>query len=158
MSNCPCKAIRSLAKNVYIKHLEGPLFFGFADDFKARTAQIKEVEVVVMRLDHVPFMDETGLLVLEESILHLENKGIEVYLTGLQDEVEKRLRIVGIIPQYIHEEEVFKNLDECMVYLAKQYNCEHVKGEIEGLFEAAIKNRNSTENATTVLPLHLVPH
>jgi len=149
---------KALAKNVYIKHLEGPLFFGFADDFKARTAQIKEVEVVVMRLDHVPFMDETGLLVLEESILHLENKGIEVYLTGLQDEVEKRLRIVGIIPQYIHEEEVFKNLDECMVYLAKQYNCEHVKGEIEGLFEAAIKNRNSTENATTVLPLHLVPH
>lgn len=148
----------ALAKNVYIQHLEGPLFFGFADDFKARTEQIKEVEVVVMRLDHVPFMDETGLLVLEESILHLENKGIEVYLTGLQCSVEERLRIVGIIPEYIHEDELFKNLDDCMVYLAKQYDCKHVSGEIDGLFEAALKNRNAVDNTTAVSPLHFVPH
>ncbi|WMX14498.1 MULTISPECIES: SulP family inorganic anion transporter [unclassified Aureispira] len=146
----------ALAKNVYIKHLEGPLFFGFADDFKARIEQINAVEVVVMRLDHVPFMDETGLLVLEEAILLLENKGIEVYLTGLQDKVEERLRIVGIIPQYIHEEEIFKNLDECMVYLAKQYNCKHVTGEIDGLFEAALKNRNTPPETNPSLPMHLI--
>jgi len=133
----------ALAKNVYIQHLEGPLFFGFADEFKLAIEQIKDVEVVVMHLDHVPFMDETGLLVLEDSILHLENNGIEVYLTGLQDSVEERLRIVGIIPQYIHEDELFKNLDDCMLYLAKQYNCKHVTKEIEGLFDAALKNRNA---------------
>lgn len=147
---------KALAKNVYIQHLEGPLFFGFADEFKAGIEQIKEVEVVIMRLDHVPFMDETGLLVLEESILHLENKGIEVYLTGLQDSVEKRLRIVGIIPEYIHEEELFRNLDACMVYLAKQYKCKHVKGEIEGLFEAAIKNRNSPKSKIELLPAQVL--
>lgn len=145
----------ALAKNVYIQHLEGPLFFGFADDFKIRTEQIKDVEVVVMRLDHVPFMDETGLLVLEEAILHLENKGIEVYLTGLQDSVEKRLRIVGIIPQFIHEDELFKNLDECMFYLAKQYNCKHVTKEIDGLFEAALKNREALPTNEDSLSLHL---
>jgi hypothetical protein len=82
---------------------------------------------------------------LEESILHLENKGIEVYLTGLQNTVEERLRIVGIIPEYIHEDEIFKNLDDCILYLAKQYNCKHVSGEIDGLFEAALKKRQLAE-------------
>lgn len=135
-----------LAKNVYIKHLEGPLFFGFADDFKTRTEAIEGVEIVVMHLDHVPFMDETGMLVLEESILTLENKGIDVFLTGLQDEVELRLRKVGVIPAYIEEYEVFKNFDDCMIFLAKKYNCDHLQGAIDMHLESAIKTRSHNKN------------
>lgn len=129
---------KALAENIYIKHLEGPLFFGFADDFKTRTEQIEGVEVVVMHLDHVPFMDETGILVLQEAIIMLEGKGMEVYLTGLQAEVEERLRIIGIIPQYIKEEEVFPNLDQCMIYLADQYQCPRLQGAINSLFDDAL--------------------
>ncbi|BDS15118.1 SulP family inorganic anion transporter [Aureispira anguillae] len=132
---------KELAQNVYIKHLEGPLFFGFADDFKTRTERIEGVEVVVMHLDHVPFMDETGILVLQEAIIMLEDKGMDVYLTGLQQEVEERLRIVGIIPHYIQEKEVFRNLDECMIYLADQYQCQHIQGAIDNLFEEALKHQ-----------------
>ena len=66
-------------------------------------------------------------------------------MTGLQNSVEERLRIVGIIPDYIHEDEIFKNLDDCIVYLAKQYNCKHVSGEIDSLFEAALKKRQAVE-------------
>ena len=102
------KLSEKLAQNVYIQHLEGPLFFGFADDFKDRMECIEGVEVVVMHLNHVPFMDETGMLVLEDAILSLEKKGIDVYLTGLQEEVEHRLHKVGVIPDYIKEEEVFR--------------------------------------------------
>lgn len=128
-----------LAKNVYIKHLEGPLFFGFADDFKEQTCAIKDVEVVVMHLDHVPFMDETGILVLEETILTLENKGIDVYLTGLQQDVEDRLRKIAIIPNNIKEEEVFANFDDCMVFLAKKYECEVMQSKIDMHLDAALK-------------------
>lgn len=128
-----------LAKNVYIKHLEGPLFFGFADDFREHTCAIKDVEVVVLHLDHVPFMDETGILVLEETILTLENKGIDVYLTGLQKDVEERLRKIGIIPNNIAEEEVFANFDDCMVFLAKKYECEVLQSKIDMHLDAALK-------------------
>ncbi|MBL4649885.1 MAG: hypothetical protein JKY03_09145 [Aureispira sp.] len=45
-----------------------------------------------------------------------------------------------------------------MIYLAKQYDCKHVSGEIDGLFEAALKNRNAVDSTTAVSPLHVVPH
>ncbi len=132
-----------LVQNVYIQHLEGPLFFGFADDFKRMTESIEGVEIVVMHLDHVPFMDETGMLVLEESILTLENKGIDVLLTGLQERVEDKLRKVGVIPDYIEEHEVFSSFDECMVYLAAKYECSTLQGKIDEMhLEAALKKAN----------------
>ncbi len=141
------KLSEKLAQNVYIQHLEGPLFFGFADDFKDRMECIEGVEVVVMHLNHVPFMDETGMLVLEDAILSLEKKGIDVYLTGLQEEVEHRLHKVGVIPDYIKEEEVFRNLDECMLYLAEKYKCEQFHGMVESLIEEAMKQKLSEPNA-----------
>jgi len=130
-----------LAQNVYIQHLEGPLFFGFADDFKTRTESIKDVEIVVMHMDHVPFMDETGLLVLQDSIISLEEKGMDVFLTGLQKEVKDRLHRVGIIPRYIKEEEVFDNFDDCMQRLAQMYNCEQLQGTIDAALEQAFKKQ-----------------
>lgn len=146
----------SLAKNIYIAHFEGPLFFGFADDFKTRTEAIEGFEVVVMHLDHVPFMDETGILVLQEAIITLESKGIDVYLTGLQKEVENRLKRLGIIPELIREEESFSNFDACMYFLAEKYACEHFKEIIAehidideaiktcGLFDSTQKKSSST--------------
>ena len=129
----------ALAENVFIKHLEGPLFFGFADDFKLQIAHIQNVEVVVMHLDHVPFMDETGILVLEEAILDLENRGIDVYLTGLQPEVKERLHKIGIIPGIIKEEEVFDNFNQCMQSLCKHYQCKQSQQQFDMHLDAALK-------------------
>lgn len=138
----------ALGKNVYIMHLEGPLFFGFADDFKTRIEKIKDVKDVVFHLNHVPFMDETGMLVLQDAIYTLENNGMNVHLTGIKNEVEEELKKLNIIPNYINEDEVYDNLDNCMEALATRYDCDSFKEAYENLLEEALRQEDKLLQST----------
>jgi SulP family sulfate permease len=55
---------------------------------------------------------------LEESILSLEQKGIEVLFTGLQEQPEDMLRRIRIIPGLINEEHLFRSFEDCITWLA----------------------------------------
>lgn len=71
----------NLKEEVYIKHIDGPLFFGYTADFSILAQQIPETAThVVIRMDKVPYMDQSGLYAFEESILQLQQKNIEVLL------------------------------------------------------------------------------
>jgi hypothetical protein len=54
---------------------------------------------------------------LEESILSLEQRGIDVLLTGMQDQPESMLRKVVIIPDLIAENHIFARFDDAIAYL-----------------------------------------
>ena len=103
--------------NVVVKHLDGPLFFGFASAFQQRVIQLSNIQYVIIRMERVPFIDQTGLYALEESILSLEEKGIEVLLTGLQEQPRDMLRKINLIPGLIVEEHLFKTFNECVTWL-----------------------------------------
>jgi SulP family sulfate permease len=103
--------------NVVVKHLDGPLFFGFASAFQQRVSQLANIQYVIIRMERVPFIDQTGLYALEESILSLEEKGIDVLLTGLQEQPEDMLRKINLIPDLIVDEHLFKTFDDCVTWL-----------------------------------------
>jgi SulP family sulfate permease len=103
--------------NVVVKHLDGPLFFGFASSFQQRVSQLSNIQYVIIRMERVPFIDQTGLYALEESILSLEEKGIDVLLTGLQEQPGDMLRKISLIPDLIAEEHMFKNFNDCVTWL-----------------------------------------
>ena len=102
---------------VFVKSIEGPLFFGFAAGFQRMAEQLPSVRYVIMIMDKVPFIDQTGLYALEESILSLEQRGIDVLLTGMQDQPESMLRKVVIIPDLIAENHIFARFDDAIAYL-----------------------------------------
>ena len=102
---------------VFVKSIEGPLFFGFASGFQKMAEQLPSVRYVIMIMDKVPFIDQTGLYALEESILSLEQRGIDVLLTGMQDQPESMLRKVVIIPDLIAENHIFARFDDAIAYL-----------------------------------------
>ena len=102
---------------VFVKSIEGPLFFGFASGFQRMAEQLPSVRYVIMIMDKVPFIDQTGLYALEESILSLEQRGIDVLLTGMQDQPESMLRKVVIIPDLIAENHIFARFDDAIAYL-----------------------------------------
>lgn len=53
----------NLKEEVYIKHIDGPLFFGYTADFSILAQQIPETAThVVIRMDKVPYMDQSGLI------------------------------------------------------------------------------------------------
>ena len=56
-------AIRS---KLLIKHVEGPLFFGFASQFLDISRQATPSKLMVLRMDRISYMDQTGVYALEE--------------------------------------------------------------------------------------------
>ncbi len=74
-----------LPKGIGIYEIAGPLFFGAA---QRATSQLAETggrtKVLIIRLDHVPAMDATGLVALESSLAQLHKSGCQAILCGLQ--------------------------------------------------------------------------
>ena len=66
---------KGLKEEVFIKHLEGPLFFGSTAKFTETAKQIPTTASTLMiRLDKVPYIDQSGLYALESIIIDLVQK------------------------------------------------------------------------------------
>lgn len=99
---------------VIIKHLYGPLFFGFTSSFKdGITALENSVSALIIRMDRVPYIDQSGLYALEDSIFDLGERGIKVFIVGLQEQPLEMMEGIGIIPELISENNLFANVEEC---------------------------------------------
>jgi len=112
----------NIEKNIVIKHLDGPLFFGFASGFTDRVAKVKDIRYVIIRMEKVPFIDQTGLYALEEAILSLEQRDIEVLLTGLQLQPKGRMERIKIIPDLVRKDNIFKTFTDCINWLSHKHS------------------------------------
>jgi sulfate permease, SulP family len=106
-----------LSRKVMVKHLEGPLFFGFANYFQALANNMPDAQYLIIRMKNVPYIDQTGLYALEEAILTMERRNIQVLLTGLQTQPRDQLERVQIIPGLIPEKNVFTNFRDCLEWV-----------------------------------------
>ena len=87
---------------IYVKHLYGPLFFGFTSHFLKLFKNIDEkIKVLIIRMDRVPYIDQTGLYAMEETLFDLNKKGLQVIIIGLQSQPADMLRSIDIIPNLI---------------------------------------------------------
>lgn len=102
---------------VMIKELDGPLFFGFASGFQRMAENFSGLQYLVIRMEKVPFIDQTGLYALEEVVLSMERKGIQVLLAGANEQIENMLRRIKLVPNLVEENHVYKDFDEAMRYV-----------------------------------------
>ncbi|GGI56064.1 SulP family inorganic anion transporter [Winogradskyella haliclonae] len=103
---------------VIIKHLYGPLFFGFTSYFKDQIKELSsEVEAVILRMDRVPYIDQSGLYTLEDIIFDLREQNIEVLLIGLKEQPMDMLGAVDIISDLVPKEDVFDDIEDGFIYL-----------------------------------------
>lgn len=102
----------SLFSDGLIYTLEGPFFFGVSEKIEHALA-IGHIEpkFVVFQLKHVPFIDMTGLKMLSKTIKKYQNKGIKVYLCGMNKKVTDKISKIGI-SKILHENSIFDSLDE----------------------------------------------
>ena len=111
---------------IFVKHLEGPLFFGYTNDLQQLYSQIpEEANYVILRMDKVPYIDQSGLYTLEDIIIDLENKGKSVLIVGLQKQPDYLVRKIEIIPNLVGEHENFKKFDDCFLWLKEEINKSH---------------------------------
>ncbi|MEL7122526.1 MAG: SulP family inorganic anion transporter [Bacteroidota bacterium] len=106
---------------VIIKHLYGPLFFGFTSFFKDQVSSLSDkVKAVIIRMDRVPYIDQSGLYTLEDVIFDLREQNIEVILVGLKEQPTDMLKAVDVIPNLVPEEDLFEDIDDSFDYLREK--------------------------------------
>jgi len=109
--------IKKVGQEVYIKHLDGPLFFGFASRFQDMIKALPNIKVVIMRMDKVPYVDQSGLYAMEDAVMDLHEQDIKVVFTGLHGQPKDMLEIFNLVPGLIEEEYSFENFEDASSWL-----------------------------------------
>lgn len=110
---------------VYIKHLYGPMFFGFTSRFQELIRALdSNIKVLIIRMDRVPYIDQSGVYALEEAILELRIKGVVVLLTGIQPQPLDMLKKIDIIPDLIPNFHSFAKFEDCEAWLKHNFSTE----------------------------------
>ena len=107
---------------VYIKHLDGPLFFGFASRFQDMVKALPDIEIVIIRMDKVPYVDQSGLYAMEDAIMDLQAQGIKVVFTDVHGQPLDMFEMFNLIPGLVEREYCFKDFKACSDWLVKHLN------------------------------------
>lgn len=109
--------IDQVGDRVYIKHIDGPLFFGFVSSFQNMIKNLPSIEVVIMRMSRVPYVDQSGLYAMEEAVQDLQSRGIAVVFTGLHDQPRDMFERINLIPGLVNYEYCFDTFEDCRIWL-----------------------------------------
>ena len=107
---------------VYIQRLDGPIFFGSITKFQEVMHSVPDdVEMVIIRMRRVSFMDQSGLYAMETSIKDLQASGKKVFMTIIQPQPKYMLTKMKVIPAIIPEENTFETFEACTDYLRETF-------------------------------------
>ena len=107
-----------LKEVVFIKHLKGPLFFGTTNDFQQLAKQIpKTASTVVIRLEKMPYIDQSGLYAMEDVLIDLKKDNINVLFVGLLNQPRYMMERIDIIPDLISEDQIFNDFNKCISWV-----------------------------------------
>ncbi len=107
-----------LKEEVFIKHLKGPLFFGSTSDFQALASQIPDTaRVVVIRMDRMQYMDQSGLYAMEDVVVDLAGRDVKVLLVDVLEQPHYMMERIDIIPNLIPKDQIFKDFTDCLKWI-----------------------------------------
>ena len=102
----------TIRNKLLIKHVDGPLFFGFASQFLdiARQAATQS-RLLVLRMDRISYMDQTGVYALKDALTRLIAAGVRVLVVGVSVAHRDLLEKLQVIPAVVPESDVFSDFD-----------------------------------------------
>ncbi len=115
-----------LREEVFIKHIKGPLFFGTTSDFQQLANQIPTTaSTVIIRMDRMQYMDQSGLYALEDVLIDLRKSNIDVLFVDVLRQPRYMMERVDIIPDLIPEENIFDTFDACLNWVKNNVKDKH---------------------------------
>src|SRR5260221_9843476 len=102
----------TIRNKLFIKHVDGPLFFGFASQFLdiARQAAAQS-RLLVLRMDRISYMDQTGVYALKDALTRLNAAGVRVLVVGISVAHLDLLEKLQVIPAVVPESNIFSDFD-----------------------------------------------
>lgn len=146
-------------KDVYIKTLRGPIFFGFANRLEDDIKKIPNIRCLIMDFKDVPYMDQTGLYSVRDAIIDLKNSGISVCLTQLNKDCKHMLIGVGIIPEFVPRSNVFYNIEDCIIWVHDHLDNHQLMSELEiDIPSAFTPNEDGSNDSWKIAGLEKYPN
>ena len=104
--------------NIYIKHINGPLFFGFTSEFVSIANNIpKSASIIIIDMEKVPYMDQSGVFALEDVLLELDKKNIKILIAGIQSQPMHLMKTIGILGELVPKERIFDTLSDSKAFI-----------------------------------------
>lgn len=120
------KIPEKLNEEVYIKEFGSALFFGVTDEIKNKLSQIPATaNCVVLMMDKVDYMDQSGVFALEDAFLDIRGKDIQILLVALQEQPKYLMERIDLIPDLISEDCLFDTYESCVDWIKKNVKDSH---------------------------------
>ena len=102
----------AIRNKLFIKHVDGPLFFGFASQFLDIAQQaMARSKLLVLRMDRISYMDQTGVYALDDALRRLIAGGVRVLVVGVSVSHRDLLEKLQVIPAVVPESDVVSDFD-----------------------------------------------
>jgi SulP family sulfate permease len=116
-------------EHIAVFRLDGLMFFGAAERIvEEMTSQSSAgVDVVILRLSQLRYLDATGAQALVEAVRTLEARGITVLLKGVQEQHLELVRRVGVIAELRHHRHLFDSLADAVEHARSHVQRAHAR-------------------------------
>ena len=92
-----------------------PPFLGLGIGFQQLAKQIPDTaKMVVVRLERMQYLDQTGLYAMEDMLLDLKRKNIDLVFVNLMKQPRYMMERIDIIPDLISEDFIFEDFNTCL--------------------------------------------
>jgi len=112
------------SEKVFVQNFDGPIFFGFTSHFNKIMSELPQVNLVIFRMENVPYIDQSGMYALEDAILELGKREIDVIITGIKKQPLDMLKGIKLIPELISEDKIFKDFETVKKFFLIADGCE----------------------------------
>lgn len=113
----------NLPNGLNIYEISGPLFFASARRYSEAIEEIGlKCKVLIIRMRHVGFIDQTGLHNLKDTIKILNNKNIIILLSGVNPEIQEEFKKFKLT-DVIQEEFIFDDFRHATIKACEILEC-----------------------------------
>ncbi len=114
-----------LSDHIAVFRLDGALFFGAAPRFLEQFRQVEGVEVVILRLRGLTFIDASGADALAQIIDEFDCRGITILIKGVRAEHGRFLATAGVLAELDAKGHVFDGLDAAIAHARHHVDRRH---------------------------------
>ncbi|GAB1308095.1 SulP family inorganic anion transporter [Urechidicola sp. KH5] len=110
----------AIKEQIFIKHVNGPLFFGSTSEFQQLAKQVPETaKILVIRLEKMKYLDQSGLYAMEDVLADFAQTNIKICIVGLHKQPKFLMQKIDLIPDIVANELIFETMETCKDWIKK---------------------------------------
>ena len=78
---------------------------------------IPDIEVVIIRMDKVPYVDQSGIYAMEDAVMDLQAQDVKVVFTDVHGQPLDLFERFNLIPGLVEREYCFEDFAACSAWL-----------------------------------------